>query len=141
MNTVIVEYEAEITGCTPTLSISTNHNNFTNPKPVKHGTHLFKEVLDLTVVDRLRIKFTDKVHNSKGETWLHMKNISIDGIDLNHVILSGKQWPQYDNNFHRVHSPPDFYQPGTKFFHNGVYELPIQLPIWKWCLNIMQSNA
>jgi|SaaInlStandDraft_3_1057020.scaffolds.fasta_scaffold58280_3 hypothetical protein len=141
MNTIIIEYEAEVNGCTPTLNISTTHNNSMKYDVVEHGTHTITQLINFSVIDKLRIKFANKVHSNSGETWLYIKKISIDGVDLGHTILEGKQWPQYDTQFHNTFNPPDFYQPGTKFFHNGVYELSIQLPIWKWYVNTVEQNA
>lgn len=132
---IILEYEAKITDCAPVISFASRHSSFSKDFYVSEGPNkIIEHDLNLNCVDQLRIKFNGKVHSDQGETWLQIHNILIDDINIQHMLFTGKQWPEYNSNFYETESPPDFYCPGTKFFHNGVFNLDIKLPIWKWLL-------
>jgi len=135
MSVIRLIYSAEVTECSPKIQISTRHCDSTSIYQVQEGnSNEITSELEVGPVDQLRIKFFDKAHSNNGETWLNIDDIFIDNINIQHVIFKGKQWPLYDENFYNEFSPPDYYSPGAKFFHNGVFELNITTPIWKWLL-------
>jgi hypothetical protein len=49
---------------------------------------------------------------------------------LDHIIFDGKQYPDYSTDKFNKQSSQRYWQPGTTFRFNGVYELELSQPIW-----------
>jgi hypothetical protein len=58
-------------------------------------------------------------------------DIKVGDITLQHYIYQGRQFQP---------SIEHFYQPGTEFKLDGIYELDITLPIWRWTMNNIERE-
>jgi hypothetical protein len=85
--------------------------------------------------DTLCIEFTNK--SSSEDNWIEIKKIVLDDIDLQHFIFNGKFWPRYNTDWLQQQDPkpPTFYCPGTHMRHEGVWQLPVKLPIYRTVLD------
>lgn len=134
---VELKFHGSVAGGNPKIKVSTRHHETDQYFPVNHGVFSIDLDVDFAPVDQLNIKFLDKVHitDSKQDTFVELKSIAIDDIDLQHFLFAGKFYPCYDENFYKDFSPPDYYQPGTVMYHNGTFELDIKTPIWKFLMD------
>jgi hypothetical protein len=132
-----LEFFGSVAGGDPKIKINTRHTTNKNCFAVKDGVFTIHDEIELSPVDEIRICFYDKVHinNLDKDTFIDLKKLEIDDINLQHFILKGKYYPRYDENFYREFSPPNFYQPGTTMYHNGVFVLDIKTPIWKFLMD------
>jgi hypothetical protein len=89
--------------------------------------------MEFSSIDALYIRFLGKVHTVP-DTVVKVKQLSVDGIDMQHFLFTGKFYPNYDENFYKECSPPEYYCPGTEFYHNGVFIMPVTTPIWKYIM-------
>ena len=138
MNVKII-VDAKIHGGNPSIDLYSRHYNklkyHTNPNTflLKPGIQTLECDIDFYPVDCLNIKFTGKVHTVP-DTFVKLNKVIIDEIDMQQFLLQGKYFPMYDENFYNEFTPEDFYCPGTDFYHNGVFELQIKTPIWKFMM-------
>jgi len=86
------------------------------------------------------VQFSGKVWDDQHPTWLQMTNIEIDYIELDLIILTGKQYPDYNQIDFDYRSSPSYYCPGTRFDLDGVYELDIHFPIWHFRTKFSNHN-
>lgn len=135
---VTITYNAVVTDCTPMLSIGTRHSESNAKFSVLSGEHTIATTVELFKYDALLIHFSGKKYSANGDTRLEITDITIDDISLTHLILHSKQYPKYEaqlgSNVPELPANvggPEFYKPGTVFNLNGVYELPLTLPIWR----------
>lgn len=134
---VELEFVGSVAGGEPKINVSSRHFQSAESFTVSDGSFTVTANIDFAPVDQLKIKFFDKIHihNSEKDTYVELKKISIDDINLQHFLFQGKFYPCYDENFYRDFSPPDYYQPGTTMYHNGVFEVDIKTPIWKFLMD------
>jgi hypothetical protein len=134
---VELEFQGSIAGGEPKLKIYSRHSYSTDCFLIKNGLFSISIDIDFAPVDQLKIQFFDKIHipNSDKDTFVELKKISIDDINLQHFLFTGKFYPLYDENFYRDFNPPDCYQPGSTMYHNGTFELDIKTPIWKFLMD------
>jgi len=132
-----LEFFGSVAGGDPKIKINTRHNTSEHFFEVKDGIFSITDDIELSPVDEIRICFYDKIHidNSSKDTYIDLKKLEIDDINLQHFILKGKYYPNYNENFYKEFSPPEFYQPGTTLYHNGVFVLEIKTPIWKFLMD------
>ena len=126
MTHVEITYISEIHGCTPKISVGTRFERFSHVQEVQPGSGKIICDLEFKPVDALLIRFSEKIQT----TWLEMTHIEIDNIQLDALIFSGKQYPDYSNSGFNHRSSPIYYDSATRFNVNAVYELEIYLPIW-----------
>ena len=130
MTHVEITYISEINGCTPKMSVGTRFERFSHIHEIQAGSGKIICDLEFKPIDALLIQFSDKVWDDHHPTWMQITHIEIDQIQLDQIILLGKQYPDYSKiDFDRQSSPP-YYCPGTRFELNGVYELELYFPIW-----------
>jgi hypothetical protein len=132
---VLLKCNAQIIDCEPKLILNSRHDTVPRIFPCSDGYFTVTTNINFSSVDALQIRFSDKVYSPRGETFCEICDVIIDGINLQHAILNSKQYPNYDEDFYKRFSPPDYYQPGTKFYLNGLLELEIKLPIWKFYMD------
>jgi hypothetical protein len=131
-----LEFDVSIAAGEPKLKIYSQHTDADNYFILEEGVFCVSTEIDLAPVDQLRIRFYDKVHFSGSkDTVVELKKIKIDGINLQQFLFKGKFYPCYNENFYRDFSPPDYYQPGTKMYHNGVFVMDVKTPIWKFLMD------
>ena len=135
MSHVEITYKSEVNGCVPKISVGTRFEKFSYEQEVSTGTGKIICELSLKPIDTLLIKFSDKVWNNIGATWLEITQIEIDNITLDSVMLLGKQYPDYNGIDFDFRTSPPYYCPGTIFNLNGVYELEVYFPIWHFKIN------
>jgi hypothetical protein len=129
MSHVEITYISEINECTPDISVGTRFERFSHVQQVRAGSGKIICDLEFKPIDTLLIQFSGKVWNDL-PTWMQITHIEIDQIQLDQIILLGKQYPDYSKiDFDHQSSPP-YYRPGTRFELNGVYELELYFPIW-----------
>jgi hypothetical protein len=135
---VSVSLIASVASGQPKIKISSRHDDInTVVKNLIDGPMTVEADLDLAEIDEIKITFLDKEPspNLNKDTFIDIQNLTVDGINLQHFIYDkGVQWPRYDKNFIDTYNPPNFYQPGCKMFLNGVWVMPIHLPVWKYLL-------
>jgi len=130
MNHVEITYISEVNGCTPKISVGTRFNRLSHVHQVQPGSGKIICDLEFKPFDSLLIEFSGKIWNDQYPTWLQMTHIEIDQIQLEQVILLGKQYPDYSKIDFNFRSSKPYYCPGTRFDLDGIYELEIYLPIW-----------
>jgi hypothetical protein len=138
MSYVEITYISEINGCIPKISVGTRFERFSYVQEVQPNSGKISCNLEFKPIDSLLIQFSDKVWNDL-PTWMQITHIEIDQIQLDQIILSGKQYPDYSKIDFDLRSSPPYYCPGTRFNLNGVYELDIYFPIWHFRTN--RSNV
>lgn len=134
---VIVELDASVASGAPKVKLGSRHDDQNATiYDVIDGKMIIEADLNLAEIDEIRLTFLDKEpsFNPNKDTFIDIKNLTIDGINLQHFIFKGMQWPKYDRHFIETYNPPDFYQPGCKMFLNGVWTIPVRLPIWKYLM-------
>ena len=136
---VTVNILASVASGQPKIKLSSRHDE-ANAKVVSlhDGPMIIEADLDLAEIDEIRVTFFDKEPSPdpNKDTWIDILDLLVDGINLQHFIYEkGIQWPRYDKNFMDEYKPPSHYRPGCKLFLNGAWEIPIQLPIWKYLLD------
>jgi hypothetical protein len=134
---------------TPKLVVTSRHD-FLSPNifNLDEGNFTFDLDLNLSEFDQIRISLIDKIpsenHQVK-DTWVEISTVIIDGINLQHFIFNAKQWPYYDplnaEDFRLKYNLPPYYQPGTKMYLNGSFELDITVPLWKFLMDSMEEDA
>lgn len=84
---------------------------------------------------QIGVEFLNK--DDVDDNWIEIKSIKIDTINLQHFIFKGKFYPTYNKNWYesQLETPPNFYCPGTQMRHNGIWVLPIAVPVFKTILN------
>lgn len=132
-----LEFFGSVAGGEPKIKINTRHSINENYFTVKDGIFTISDNIELSSYDEIKICFYDKIHvtNSNKDTYVDLKKIEIDDINLQHFILKGKYYPNYNEHFYKEFSPPEFYQPGTTMYHNGVFVLKVKTPIWKFLMD------
>lgn len=130
MNLITILYSSLITECEPKVSVGTRFDGFTHTELLQPGSGKIECEINLRPFDNLLIKFFDKVWSSQGDTCFDITAILIDGITLDHIIFKGKQYPDYNKDKFNKQSSQVYWQPGTTFNLNGVYELELSQPIW-----------
>jgi hypothetical protein len=131
-----LEFNVSIAAGEPKLRISNRHIDAAEHFLLKEGVFAVTTELNLSPVDQLKIHFYDKIHaDGSKDTFIELKKIKVDGINLQQFLFSGKFYPCYNENFYKEFSPPDYYQPGTIMYHNGVFEMDIKTPIWKFLMD------
>ncbi len=133
---------------TPKLAIISRHD-FLIPKIFNliEGNFNLEVDLNLSEFDQIRISLIDKVPAKNyqiKDTWVEISTVIIDGINLQHFVFNATQWPYYDpkdEDFRQKYSLLPYYRPGTKLFLNGVFEMDITFPIWKFLIEAMEKDA
>jgi hypothetical protein len=88
---------------------------------------IVNEVLNLGQQDQLRI-FVRGIRFGDAVT---IKDIEVGNITLQHYIYQGRQYQPLAKQC---------YCPGTEFQIDGVFELDITLPIWRWIMNHIERE-
>ena len=90
---------------------------------------------DIHNSDILQVYFLNK--DDQDNNVIEIKKLYIDGINLQHFIYEGEFTPIYNQNWYNLQKtkPPSVYKPGTEMRHNGIWSLPITLPIWKMMMD------
>jgi len=134
---VELEFLGSVAGGEPKVKICSRHSDTDQYFQVKDGVFAINLDIDFAPVDQLKIKFFDKIHipNSKKDTFIELRKIIIDDINLQHFLFEGKFYPCYNENFYHEFSPPEFYQPGSTMYHNGTFEVNLKTPIWKFLMD------
>jgi hypothetical protein len=108
------------------MRIGCRYDSGTNHQIVT-GSQWITTNLILGNCDQLRIA-VNGLH--WGDT-VTITDIKVGGITLQHYIYQGRQFqPNVDH----------FYQPGTEFKLDGIYELDITLPTWRWIMNNIERE-
>ncbi len=132
----------------PKLVVTSRHD-FLNPKifNLVEGNFKYDFDLQLSEFDQLRISLIDKIPSENyqvKDTWIEISTVIVDGINLQHFIFNAKQWPYYDpanEDFRQQYNLPPYYQPGTKMFLNGTFEIDVSVPVWKFLMDSMEKDA
>jgi hypothetical protein len=134
---VELEFRGSVAGGEPKVKVYSRHTYSTDYFLVKDGVFSLTVNIDFAPVDCLKIQFFDKIHisNSDKDTFIELKKISIDEINLQHFLFKGKFYPCYNENFYRNFNRHDYYQPGSTMYHNGTFEIDIKTPIWKFLMD------
>jgi hypothetical protein len=108
------------------MRIGCRYDSGTNHQIVA-GSQWITTNLILGNCDQLRIA-VNGLH--WGDT-VTITDIKVGGITLQHYIYQGRQFqPNIDH----------FYQPGAEFKLDGIYELDITLPTWRWIMNNIERE-
>lgn len=128
LQTLDIAINSTISGKTyPEISIGTRFTPTGQFTKLVNGTSTITELLDLGQNDQLRVF----VRGLSFGDIITITDIRINNITLQHYIYQGRQYqPQVDN----------YYQPGTEFRLDGVYELDVTLPIWRWIMNHIERE-
>ena len=137
MNSIELIIENNIVCGKPKIVIGSKQNASTQTFDCTEGTQTIVTDLELSAYDTLEIRLIDREHNhnSDSQTTVEILDLYVDDINLQHLIFDGVMYPQYDINFVETFSPPVNFCPGTVFYNNGVYELSLRLPIYKFIVN------
>lgn len=128
---IIFEIKVQITSklCgdhTPGIRVGCRYDSGTSHQ-ITAGDQWITTNLILGNCDQLRISVD-------GLQWgdnVKITDIIVGGITLQHYIYQGRQYqPRIDH----------FYQPGTEFNLDGIYELDITLPTWRWVMNHIERE-
>lgn len=109
------------------IAIGTRYQPYTDFELIKPGVSQVSDLVSLGANDQIRIfvrglTFGDSVK---------IKDIVVGGITLQHYIYQGRQYiPTFDH----------FWQPGTDFNFDGVFELDITMPAWRWIMNNIERE-
>ena len=81
--------------------------------------------------DTLNIEFMNK--DDLDDNVIHIDQVLVDDINLQHFIYEGEFFPQYEPNWlkKQKESPPGSYKPCTELRLKGIWKLQINTPIWK----------
>lgn len=95
--------------------------------PIPAGTSQITDLIDLGLNDQIRIfvrglTFGDSVK---------IKDLVVGGITLQHYIYQGRQYNP---------TSTDHWQPGTDFDFDGVFELDLTMPVWRWIMNNIERE-
>lgn len=136
---VLIHLLASVASGQPKVKLSSRHDDRNAViRSLQDGEMHIEADLDLAEIDEIRVTFFDKEPspNPNKDTFIDIKTLYVDDINLQHFIFDkGVQWPRYDKNFMEQYNPPDFYQPGCKMFLNGVWVIPVNLPVWKYLMD------
>lgn len=139
MNHVEITYTSEINGCTPKISVGTRFEGFSHVQEVQPGSGKIICDLEFKPFDALVVKFSGRSWDDPLPTWMQIKFIEIDYINLHQIIFTGKQYPDYSDIEFDHRSSPLYHCPATRFDLNCVYELEIYLPIWHFRSKSLKS--
>lgn len=129
---------------TPKISISNRFKKLDNEQHLcLDGDQTFISNAILSPADSIQITLTDREHvnDSTVQTMIQIKEIFIDEINLQHLVLQGVFYPDYDHNFFNEYKPDVSFCPGTQMYTNGVFELQIGLPISKFLINSYEQKS
>jgi hypothetical protein len=129
---ILIEFEPHFVNCAPMVKVYTSRDCC----QMQVATSTPYEIeLVCDPEDNLNIEFTNK--SDIEDNWLELKKIELDNINLQNFIFNGKFWPRYNANWleQQDPKPPTFYCPGTHMRHEGVWQLPIKLPIYRTVLD------
>ena len=145
MNTIQVNLKNQIIGDqNPCITISNRFSQeFANKFECKNGDQEIVAQCNLSPADCIKIQLTDRVHvnDSDIQTTIELKEIFVDDINLQHIILEGIFYPDYDYNFFNEHKPDNRFKPGTKMYTNGVFELEVIQPVSKFLVNSYEKRS
>lgn len=142
MNEIELIIENTIVCGNPKIMVSSKQSTHAEVVDCVNGTQTIVARLPLGAYDTLEIKLIDRQHNnaSNDQTTVEILDLYIDDINLQHIIFEGTQYPYYDCDFIEKFNPPRYYNPGTIFYNNGVFELDIQLPIHKFVVDSYEQK-
>lgn len=109
------------------ISVGTRFKPAVEYVSIDSGLSQITELVELGSNDQLRIfvrglTFGDSVK---------IKDIRVGNITLQHYIYQGRQYnPKFDQ----------FWQPGTDFDFDGVFELDLTMPVWRWIMNNIERE-
>ena len=145
MNTIKVNLANQIVGHqNPCVTIKNRFDqNFADKFECKNGDQEIVANCNLSPSDCIIIQLTDRVHvnNSNVQTTVEIKNIIVDDINLQHIILKGTFYPDYDYNFFYEYKPELSFTPGTKMYTNGIFALEIVQPIAKFLIDSYEKRS
>ena len=86
---------------------------------------------DIAHKDTLNIEFTNK--DGVDDNVVHIDELHIDEINLQHCIYEGEFFPEYDSKWleQQTTAPPESYKPCTELRLKGIWKFSIITPIWK----------
>jgi len=121
--------ESTFKNTTPICNIMTNKESVQMICSKK--TNKFEIDLAMDTTDKLRIEFINK--DDHDDNVVEIKELSIDGINLQHFIYKGEFRPRYNQDWFSKQEikPPLVYCPCTELRHNGTWQMNISQPIWK----------
>ena len=128
LKTLDIALDSDISGKTyPEIAIATRYSPAGQFSKLVNGPSNIVEVVDLGHYDQLRVfvrglSFGDRIT---------ITDIKLDDITLQHYIYQGRQYQPQCN---------EYYQPGTEFHLDGVFELDVTLPIWRWIMNHIERE-
>ena len=142
MNKIELVIENDIVCGSPKILVGSKQNVLYQTFACTPGTQTIIGELPLFAIDTLQIRVVDREHNhdSQMQTTVEILDLYIDNINLQHLILDGVMYPQYDLNFVENFRPPASFCPGTTFYNNGIYELDIKLPIYQFILDSYEEK-
>ena len=111
----------------PELAVGTRFTPFGQYTKITPGRQEIDQVLDLGQTDQLRVLVRGLV---PGDV-VTIVDIEVSDITLQHYIYQGRQYQPAVTNY---------YQPGTEFHYDGVFELDITLPVWRWIMNHIERE-
>lgn len=109
------------------IAVGTRYRPHSDFESIASGVSQVSDLVTLAANDQLRIfvqglTFGDRVK---------IKDIVVGGITLQHYIFQGRQYiPTFDG----------FWKPGTDFDFDGVFELDLSMPIWRWIMNNIERE-
>ena len=100
----------------------------------------FELELPIDTRDKLKIEFINK--DDYDDNVIEIKELTIDGINLQHLIYKGEFRPNYNQDWFskQEKKPPLVYCPCTELRHNGTWHLDISRPIWKMIMEEWKND-
>ena len=125
---VKINFRSQYQNTKPVCKVFTQKTTYTTEVEKQHR---FEQDFDLQQNDTLNIEFVNK--DGIDDNVVHIDEISIDDINLQHYIYEGEFWPEYDSKWLELQTtaPPESYQPCTELRLKGIWKFNIITPIWK----------
>jgi len=142
MENLQIKLQCNIVTGNPVIHVYNRHSTSRKSFELMLGEQDITVPLDLSYNDTIYIQLAGHEHNftSDEQTTVEIKEILIDDINLQHIIQHGKQFPQFDQNYGLEHNPPEYFQPGTVFYNNAVFEFAIKMPVYKFLLDSYEQD-
>ena len=113
---------------------------FSDDSQKHYFENLLEKELPIDTRDKLKIEFINK--DDYDDNVIEIKELTIDGINLQHLIYKGEFRPNYNQDWFskQEKKPPLVYCPCTELRHNGTWHLDISRPIWKMIMEEWKND-
>ena len=124
---VKIKFKSEYKNIKPICKIFSKSSSY----EFEIDNNVFDEDFELQQEDVLNIEFLNK--DGVDDNVVHIDEICIDDINIQHYIYDGEFFPEYDKDWLHKQSttPPSSYKPCTELRLKGIWKLKIKIPIWK----------